>query len=108
MASIRTSLDQRQNRTTAFMMAMYKCSGRLTIRRSCLDKPDLRIGAMCGLRILLAGLAQNIPIATCAHAGPRVVRNPTLRWLPSQNGLLADAPHLQSATRVSCLTSVWS
>ena len=47
-------------------------------------------------------------IATCAHAGPRVVRNPTLRWLPSQNGLLADAPHRQSATRVSCLTSVWS
>ena len=47
-------------------------------------------------------------VATCAHACPRVVRNPTLRWLPSQNGLLADAPHLQSATRVSCLTSVWS
>jgi len=46
--------------------------------------------------------------ATCAHAGPRVVRKPTLRWLPSQNGLLADAPHLHSATRVSCLTSVWS
>src|SRR5689334_2450344 len=43
-----------------------------------------------------------------AHAGPRLVRNPTLRWLPSQNGLLADAPHLQSATRVSCLTRVWS
>jgi hypothetical protein len=47
-------------------------------------------------------------IATCANAGPRVVRNPTLRWLPSQNGLLADAPHRHSATRVSCLTSVWS
>jgi hypothetical protein len=36
------------------------------------------------------------------------VRNPILRWLPSQNGLLADAPHRHSATRVSCLTSVWS
>ena len=47
-------------------------------------------------------------IAARAHAGPRVVRNPTLRWLPSQNGLLADAPHRHSATRVSCLTSVWS
>jgi hypothetical protein len=46
--------------------------------------------------------------ATCANAGPGVVRNPTLRWLPSQNGLLADAPHRHSATRVSCLTSVWS
>lgn len=59
---------------------------------------------MCGLRILLAGLAQNITIwaagvgavaaisraalqayrlvpviATCAHAGPRLVRNPILR-----------------------------
>jgi len=41
-----------------------------------------------------------------AHTGPLVVRNPTLRWLPSQNGLLADAPHRHSATRVSCLTSV--
>ena len=31
-----------------------------------------------------------------AHTGPLVVRNPTLRWLPSQNGLLAEAPHRHS------------
>jgi hypothetical protein len=37
-----------------------------------------------------------------------VVRKPTLRWLPSQKGLFADAPHLHSATRVSFLTGVWS
>ncbi len=37
-----------------------------------------------------------------------MVRNPTFRWLPSQNGLFADAPHLHNATRVSSLTVVWS
>ncbi len=37
-----------------------------------------------------------------------MVRNPTLRWLPSQNGLFCDAPHLQSATLVSSLSSLRS
>jgi hypothetical protein len=47
-------------------------------------------------------------LAGAAIATVTAASNPTLRWLPSQNGLFADAPHRHSATRVSSLTGVWS